>query len=105
MNAQRRFAEAERYAREAQENIARSLGTEHWRHAGAGRTLGVSLAGQRRFAEAETVLLASYEALRTSRGDANRTTRLALARVVELYEAWGRRETAATYRERLGAGP
>jgi len=59
--------------------------------------LGACLTAQRRYAEAEPLLVASLEGLR-GRSGAGR----AAARLVRLYEAWGRTEQAEAYR-RLAA--
>ncbi len=61
---------------------------EHWRTAEIQSVLGECLAAQRRFDEAEPLLLASYQGIREKKGDRSSTTREALARVVRAYEDW-----------------
>ena len=100
LNKEQRFREAEPLAREAQQNIDKTFGPQHWRSAAFGRTLGVALAGQHRYAEAELVLVRSYEVMVIARGKSNRTTLLSLTRLVELYEAWGKPEQAAQWKEK-----
>ena len=56
---------------------------------------------QRRFPEAEPLLLAGYEGLRTKLGPTDTRTRAALTRLVALYDAWGKRAEAQTYRKLL----
>jgi len=71
-------------------------------------TLGRNLAVQRRFTEAEPLLLESWEWLRENVGDHRVTGRIALERIIALYEGLGRPEVAAEYRLQLarllGAG-
>ncbi|MDX1388291.1 MAG: tetratricopeptide repeat protein, partial [Acidobacteriota bacterium] len=51
-----------------------------------------------RFAEAEPILIEAYEMLEKTES-VNRTGR-ALGRIVELYDAWGKPEEAARWREK-----
>jgi len=60
---------------------------------------GSCLTGLRRYEEAETELLRALPALEAAMGQDDRMTGLARARLVALYEAWGRPERAAQYRE------
>ena len=61
---------------------------------------------QQRFREAEPLLLRSYSIIRDEWGDANRRSRNASDRIVDLYHAWGRPEKAAEWRAKLGlSGP
>jgi hypothetical protein len=67
--------------------------------------LGASLLGQKNYAEAETLLLAGYEGLKqrvetTSPLDRYRLTE-AVERLVELYEATGKKDKAAEWRAKL----
>ena len=59
---------------------------------------GGCLADQGRLAEAEPLLIESYQALLASSGPQARQTREALARIVAAYEAWGREAEADRYR-------
>jgi hypothetical protein len=54
-----------------------------------------------RYEEAATLLIASYPIVRDKKGAKSRNTRDILARLVDLYPAWGRPEKAAEYRELL----
>ena len=69
--------------------------------------LGGSLPGQARYAEAEPLVVAGYEGMkeRESRITAPDQFRLreAAARVVRLYEAWGKPEKATEWKAKLGA--
>ena len=48
--------------------------------------------------EAEALVLAGYDKLAAKLGPGHWRTAGALDRVIELYDAWGRREDAAAYR-------
>jgi hypothetical protein len=67
--------------------------------------LGGSLLGQKKYAEAEPLLLAGYEGMkrRDERIAPIHKVRLAEAieRLVQLYEAWGNVEKAAAWRAKL----
>ncbi len=60
--------------------------------------LGVCLTGLGRFAEAETLLLAGYQALREKRGVGHADTQEALGQVIELYVKWDKPDEAARWR-------
>ena len=64
--------------------------------------LGHCLARMGRFAEAEPYVVGGYEGLREVQGPDHRRTRLALERVIELYEAWGRPEKAREFTSSAG---
>jgi serine/threonine protein kinase len=101
LNRQSQFNEAESLAREALVVVQRSVGQDHWRYAAVNRTLGVALTGQKKFAAAEPVLLGSYELMKKTRGETNRTTQLSLTRVIEMYEAMGNKARAEEFRAKL----
>jgi len=67
--------------------------------------LGASLVGQKRYAEAEPLVIDGYEAMkaREAKIPPNSKARLskAGARIVQLYEAWGKKEKAEEWRKRL----
>jgi eukaryotic-like serine/threonine-protein kinase len=89
-------AEAEPLAREALA-IFREVESPKWRIADAESVLGGCLAAQGRFQEAEPLLLAGYEALRTEKGLGTRYLPPARERLAGLYEAWGKPERARAY--------
>ncbi|MEP0547361.1 MAG: serine/threonine-protein kinase [Rhodothermales bacterium] len=62
---------------------------------------GLLLLEQGRFAEAEPLLLASFEGIGTARGADHPDTREAARRLIELYEAAGRPDDADRYRAEL----
>jgi hypothetical protein len=70
--------------------------------------LGSTLLGQKRYAEAESLLVQGYEGIKAREGQISPPDRYRVAeaseRIVQLYEAWGRPEKAAQWRAKL-AGP
>lgn len=98
LNEAGRYREGEPFAREY---LARSrrvfTGDERWRVAEAESLLGEAISGQARFAEAEPILLGSYETLNASLSDVWRAQLLpaAAARLVALYDAWHAAEPGA----------
>ncbi len=87
--------------REALEIRRKALGDDHWLVANTESALGGCLTALRRYAEAEPLLLRSYERLRKDRGERHELSVDALGRLVRLYEAWGKPETAETFRTHL----
>jgi eukaryotic-like serine/threonine-protein kinase len=79
------------------------LPREHFLSALARSALGECLATQKRFAEAEPLLLDSYQTLKKSQGATNPPTQIARQRLVTLYEACGRVDKAEQYRDELGS--
>jgi serine/threonine protein kinase/Tfp pilus assembly protein PilF len=100
------FIEAETALRQALTAYERNL-TDSWRRYRCESLLGASLAGQKKFAEAEPLLLVGY------RGMIDRVSTIAPwdrtplqeagERVIELYGAWGRPKEAASWRTKLAA--
>ena len=62
---------------------------------------GRTLFGLERFAEAEPVLLARFEQRRRAYGPDHRRTRSTIRHLIDLYEEWGKPQSAATYRAML----
>jgi serine/threonine-protein kinase len=97
-----RADEAETSFRDSLAVRLRSLPPGHWLVASSQSILGEHLHRQhRRFPEAEPLLLAGYDGLRAKLGPTDARTRAALTRLVALYDAWGRREAAQSYRKLL----
>ncbi len=101
--AQGKFAESETLARQAVE-LDRQRRPDDWRRFHAESVLGASLAGQKKYAEAEPLLIGGCEGMvarkqRMAVPDLDHLDR-ALGRVVQLYEAWGKPELAAEWRTR-----
>jgi tetratricopeptide (TPR) repeat protein/tRNA A-37 threonylcarbamoyl transferase component Bud32 len=97
---QGRLADAEHELREALK-ILDVRAPEIWVRYDARSTLGGVLSDQGKFAEAELLLLPSYEEL--ARDPLTWPDREcdALQRIVRLYEAWGKPDEAATWRTKL----
>jgi serine/threonine-protein kinase len=93
--------ESEAILREAVRLRTNSLPKEHFWVALANGALGEFLTNQGRYDEAEPLLLESYENLKSSQGTNNPRTRLALKRLVALYEASGNSGAAEKYRALL----
>ena len=75
--------------REALETRRRVLAPGDWRTAETESLMGGCLVTLDRYTEAEPLLVSSYTALKTKRGDQERRTQQALRRLINLYEAWG----------------
>jgi serine/threonine-protein kinase len=97
--------EAELHARQAQEILSSALPADHPWIYDAQSALGACLARQKRYPEAEPLLLGVYDDLqRTAPGRGPRAPKT-LKRLVDLYEAWGKPDKAAEYRALLEAAP
>jgi len=96
-----RAAEAEAIAREALAIRRKALPDGHPDIADSERVLGTCLAQERRYAEAEPLLLASYTTFNGKRGSASKEAQDCLGRIVALYEAWGKPDKAAPYKALL----
>ena len=93
-------SEGEARVREALE-IFQTSKAPPWRVADTESVLGNCLVVQRRFQEAEPLLLRSYQILRDDPGNGRRYVPVALQRIVDLYTAWGKPEQAEKYRASL----
>ncbi len=102
--AESKFSEAESLAREGL-----AFGEKHlpddWQTFNARSLLGASLAGQKKFADAEPLLLSGYEGLKQREHSIpdEHKSRLSevIQRIVRLYEATGRPELAKQWREKM----
>jgi tetratricopeptide (TPR) repeat protein len=98
-----KFAEAEPLAREVME-FDRKKKPDDWQGFRAESLLGASLSGQKKYAEAEPLLLEGYQgmAARKGRMDVPSWYHLDRARewTVQLYQAWGQPEKAAEWRKK-----
>jgi hypothetical protein len=76
-----------------------------WGTSSVKSTLGGALAGQNKYAEAEPLLLQGYEELkdREAKIPAHGKIRLvqALERLVQLYDAWGKKDKADEWRKKV----
>ncbi len=74
----------------------------HWRIAEVEGALGACYTALSRFAEAEPLLTASYEALADNLGATDPRTQRALDDLIALYDAWNKPDQAEAYRVRRG---
>jgi serine/threonine-protein kinase len=93
-----RAVRAENYLREALQIKSGLLPEHNWMVAEDESLLGECLTMQKRYAEAESSLLESYNDLQASRGENHHLSVEARNRLVRLYTAWGKPESAAHYR-------
>jgi eukaryotic-like serine/threonine-protein kinase len=100
--SQGKFTESESLAREALD-LYRKKQPDDWQRFRAESLLGASLAGQKKYAEAEPLLFAGYKGMlaRKERIDAPSRYYLDGAHewLVQFYDAWGKPEKAAEWRE------
>src|SRR5262245_28803073 len=102
---QRDFVEAELFLRLYLDLAGKKL-PDGWRRSARVSALGACLLGQKKYAEAETLLLKGYEGLQQHEEGipaSFRRTRLteALERLVQLYDAWAKPDEAAKWRKDL----
>jgi eukaryotic-like serine/threonine-protein kinase len=93
--------EGEKILREAVKIRTDLLPKGHYWVALANSALGECLTIEKRYNEAEPLLLESYESLKSSQGAGNPRTQIALQRLITLYENWGRLDSTRAYRENL----
>lgn len=106
LNQEGRFAEAERVLRESLRRYdggrMLTLGLRVHPRARAESGLGTALAGEKKFAEAEPLLVHAFEELKANEssygGDARAMVREASDAVVALYVGWGKPLKAAEWR-------
>jgi serine/threonine protein kinase len=105
---QRRYHQAEPFLRDALA-IRVKKAPESWTTFSSKAMLGDSLLGQKKYAEAESLLLAGYEGLKHGENaippflvKETRATE-ALERLVQLYNAWGKPDKAAEWLKKLAA--
>ena len=99
-----RLRDAERWLRRGLALRRATLPADHPQIAVGQRELGASLTARGRFADARPLLRQSYTRLRRERGPEHEDTRQALQRLVQLYEAWKKPDSAATYEALLAGG-
>jgi non-specific serine/threonine protein kinase/serine/threonine-protein kinase len=104
---QQKYNQAEISLRGAQKRFADS-GSDEWNRFDCESLLGASLAGQKRYEEAEKALLAGYEGLIQRKDAIPKPARSALvkaeARIIKLYQDWGKQDKTAEWRRKVQAG-
>jgi serine/threonine protein kinase len=81
----------------------RTVSDDDWSVATTKALLGASLVAQRRYADAEAVLLDANRDLDRQSGSSARDVKATITGLVQLYEAWGKGEAAAAFRARLSS--
>ncbi len=103
--SERKFTEAEPLAREAMD-FYRKKGTEDWQRFSVESQMGASLAGQKKYSEAEPLLLAGYQGMLAKKDVMAIPDRYHLERaqewLVQMYKAWGKPEKAAEWGKKRG---
>jgi tetratricopeptide (TPR) repeat protein len=101
--SQGKFTESESLAREAMETDSK-IQPDNWQRFRAESLLGASLAGQKKYAEAEPLLLEGYQGMMTRKDRIAVPDRYHLDRarewIVQLYQAWGKPGKAAEWRKK-----
>lgn len=98
LNRKGRVSEAEAVLREAARLRAEHLPDEHFMSALTKGALGEALHTQKRYAEAEPFLLASYQTLKRTQVTENQRVVFARQRLTALYTAWNRPDLLARVR-------
>jgi serine/threonine-protein kinase len=96
-----RVAEAEKLLREAYRLRLENMPESHFLRALTSGALGEFLVTQKKFGEAEPLLLASYESFKKSQSPKSPRIKLASARLVNLYTAWGKNAEVEKYKAGL----
>jgi hypothetical protein len=100
-----RLAEAEDLLRKAL-SIRRRKSPDDWRTFDTGSLLGGCLLKQQKYAEAESLLVEGYEGMKGREAaipsPKKSTLAQSAARIVQLYDAWGKPEQAAQWRKKTG---
>jgi tetratricopeptide (TPR) repeat protein len=101
LNRSGRAREAEARVRESARVMHSVFGGDHPRTAFAESILAENLISQRRFEEAEPILLAAHRILVAVQDESNFCQMDSLKRMVGMYDAWERPDVAAPYRAEL----
>jgi hypothetical protein len=98
-----KFAESEALAHEALE-FDRKRQPDDWQRFDAESLLGASLAGQKKYAEAEPLLLEGYQGIAVRKDQIDAQDRCDVdpsrERIVQLYQAWGKPSKVAERRKK-----
>ncbi|MBU0617636.1 MAG: serine/threonine-protein kinase, partial [Planctomycetes bacterium] len=98
-----RFEEAAAQLRGCLATRQKALPEGHWLIADTTSQLGGAVAGARKFAEAESLLLDGYAGMQDNRQVPPEYKRRAIQRIIRLYESWDKPDQASAWRRRLGA--
>src|SRR5262249_55022985 len=101
---QKKYGQAESLSRQLL-SIQEKKQANSWQYFDTQSTLGGSLVAQKKFAEAEPLLVSGFEGLKErERAIPSRRrshVREAVERLVQLYDGWGKKEKANEWREKL----
>lgn len=97
------YSEAERVLTRCLESRRRTLPPGHWLIGSATSLLGAAVAGQQRWEEAERLLKEGLATMQASEQTPGGRVAEARARLVELYDAWGRPDQAAQFKSKTAA--
>jgi non-specific serine/threonine protein kinase/serine/threonine-protein kinase len=92
---------AEEVLRESLAIHVKALPQGHWMIAATETLIARALVDQRRFAEAERLMLEAYPIVDAQFGAGHRRVTAVVERVVALYGAWGKPDKAAEWRAKL----
>ncbi len=95
------YGGAESLYREAIAVKRRTFPENHWEVATVKSLLGGCLSAARRYRDAEPLLLESYPVIAAQFGDAHNRSRVALRRIIDLYDAWGKPDKTSEWRAKL----
>ena len=98
-----RAEKAEPLLRRALRIRQQALPAAHWQVAEAQSVLGACLTHLRAYAEADSLLNASYKRLRRKRDTDDAVVRQTAQRLTALYDSWAKPEQAAAWRDSLAA--
>jgi tetratricopeptide (TPR) repeat protein len=101
---QQRYGDAEPLLREALTSYEKST-PAHWRRYNSESLLGTSLAGQKRYSEAEPLLVSGYRGMLQREATIPAFNRIELAQagksIVQFYQAWQKPDQAARWQQEL----
>jgi hypothetical protein len=101
---QGKYAQSEPLLRDALSRHQKTM-TNTWDRYNCQSLLGASLAGQKKYAEAEPLLLGGYGGMLRREANTPAASRLKLKQagkwIVQLYQDWGEPEKAAEWRNKL----
>jgi non-specific serine/threonine protein kinase/serine/threonine-protein kinase len=99
---QGKYAQAEALAREALKSREK---TNTWERYNCESILGASLAGQKEYKQAESLLFSGYEGMRQQESTIPAASRVQVKQagkwIIQLYQDWGKPEKAAEWRAKL----
>jgi serine/threonine protein kinase/Tfp pilus assembly protein PilF len=104
LTRERKFTEAEQWLRRAIGLHLMQYAPDHWVVATNRNLLGACLAGEKKYKEAEPLLADSYEIIKKQFGLKHDRTRVAASRLVDLYNAVGKKDKAAAITAELETG-